>query len=611
MSEGARNDELEQLLERLCLDELDSKECASLESMIADNSDAQRRYVEVLYFREGLAYLLSHGEAGLGAAPLATDEAATEAQAPATPRASVEPGLRKRPNRIWLAHLGNLRQKLPSWATAASISFVAGALIAIFAFRGNVEMADRDDVAPRRVLPATSTPSPFLEDLQLGKISGLSLEASAEGLLQSMQVGQVLRCGEVVQLPTGFMRVQLDGGPELLVEGPAEFSLLGEESIFFRTGRVAASGGRRLLLQTPLLTAECLDARASFEVTDDDSASIHVSEGVVTVMTTPQAQVESEQVQVLHSGEGLVAEPADVKNVLRTTARGPLEHVVHDWREIESRLSKYQQLVLSDRPIAYWPLYRIRKNRRVLDLTQNGHDGLPIGNWPTELKAGDESDDSGRGVYFNGERYIEPDRKPSINLQSGFTIEGWAKPEGPAEYQAIFTSRWVVSSYTPNQQCYGVTLYAGDTNRWEFWTGRGRLGEFWNVMETPETIDRSAWTHVVGVFTPTESKEPGFLRGVGRLYVNGKQALELDQEVSLTDFDWPARIGAAEFVPRYLTSWLFKGYLSDISLYGYPLEVERIQKHFEVGQPTASSKTSETSPWGYLTVASLQRRQTP
>jgi hypothetical protein len=491
------------------------------------------------------------------------------------------------------ASFDRLRYWIPSWAAAASIAFLAGALIAVLATHGTRrDLASGDDPVRRKLAPASSSPTHLLVDRELGKISGLSLEASVEGLLQSMQVGQALHCGEVFQLTTGFVRVQLGSGPELLIEGPAEFSLIDDESVFVRSGRLAAKGGQRLLLQTPLLTAECLDARVSFEAADDDSASIYVSEGVATLMTTPHEEVEGEKIRVLHSGESLVAEPTGSDDVLRTTARGPIQDVVDQWSEIESRLSEYQQLVLRDRPLAYWPLYQVRKNRRVLDLTQNGHDGLPIGNWPVELKKGEESDDNGRGVYFNGERYIEPDRKPPVNMQQGFAIEGWAKPEGPAEYQAIFTSRWVRDSHLPNKQCYGITLYAGDTDRWEFWTGVGQAGQFWNVMESPQTIDRTTWTHVVGVFTPTAAGKPGFMRGVGRLYVNGKQTLEMEQEVPLTDFDWPARIGAAEFVPRYLTSWLFKGYLSDISIYGYPLEPDRIQEHYKVGKPAVSSRTS-------------------
>jgi hypothetical protein len=606
MSDDTRQDELETLLERLCVDQLDVEECAALESLIAGDSDAQRRYVEVIYFREGLRYLLGHEEGVSQAFPGA---AGTSVETPASaPGALVQAVGRKPSARSRGSQLATLRRRLPSWSTAASISFLTGALFSLLAIRGVVQLtASREDAAARNVLPVVSTPSSMLQDQQLGKITGLSLEASAEGLLQSMQVGQALRCGEVVQLPVGFMRVQLDGGPELLVEGPAEFSLIGKESIFVRTGRVASKGGQRLLLQTPLLAVECLDARASFEVTDDDSMSIHVSEGVATVVTTPHAQVESEQVQVLHSGEGMVAEPTNEKDVLRSSARGPLEHVVNDWSEIERRLSKYQRLVLEDRPVAYWPLYRVRKNHRVLDLTQNGHDGLPIGKWRGSLEP-EQTDDSGRGVYFNGECYIEPDRKPPVKVESGFAIEGWAKPEGPPQYQAIYTSRWVLASHTPNQQCFGMTLYAGDTDRWEFWNGRGRHGDFWNVMESPELIKRDQWTHVVGTFTPTSGGAAGYQRGVGRLYVNGELSLEMEQDTPLTDFDWPARIGAAEYVPRYLTSWLFKGYLADIAVYGYPLEAAPIKEHYKVGHASGDTAASNSQSWAPWSFASIEKR---
>ncbi|WP_428307790.1 LamG domain-containing protein [Lacipirellula sp.] len=609
MSIDFPNDELEPLLDQLAIADLDATEWERLRTLITDNSAAQRRYLEAIHLREGLAYLLSHE-------PLASGDAS----APSPAELSAGPGLAAASRRDESAETASSASRVrrltarwfPSWAAAAGIAFVAGAAaVALFQQGWTPLLAKKEQEAPRAVAPVTASPAPLLQETQLGKISGLSLDASAEAISSSMQVGQVLRCGEVVQLPVGFMRIQLDDGPELLIEGPAEFSLVGNESVFVRSGRLSARGGQRLLLQTPLLTAECLDASVAFEASDDDSASIYVSEGVVTLMTTPQERVEGEKIRVLHSGEGIVAEPSSAKGALRTTDRGPLPRIVTEWSDIEKQLSKYQQLILGDRPVAYWPLYRVRKNRRVLDLTQNGHDGLPIGNWPAELKEKDDTGDAERGVYFNGESYIEPDRKPPVNLQNGFAIEGWARPEGPAQYQAIFTSRWVLESYTPNQQCFGITLYAGDNNQWEFWTGVGKRGQLWNVMESPKKIDREQWSHVVGVFTPTEVSEPGFMRGIGRLYVNGEEVLQHEQEVSLTDFDWPARIGAAEFVPRYLTSWLFKGRLSDIALYGYPLEPQRIKEHYQVGQPTVSTKTSALRPSSPWLLASLGRRSAP
>ena len=45
--------------------------------------------------------------------------------------------------------------------------------------------------------------------------------------------------------------------------------------------------------------------------------------------------------------------------------------------------------------MAYWPLYHVRRNRRVLDLTQHGYDGQAIGNWPAELNEATAKDEPG------------------------------------------------------------------------------------------------------------------------------------------------------------------------------------------------------------------------
>jgi len=567
MNDPGANDRLEQLLEQFCVDALSADQWTELQELLAGNREAQLRYSEVVFFREGMTYLLS-SIPGDGSFEGDTRQPAA-VSLPENPQTPFRPT--------------SFRQWMPSWVLAASITFVACATLALSAYRvfpwNTAPVVD----SSRRMHPAASLPRGLQQNNQLGKISGLSIDASADGLLRSTQVGQDLRCGEVLQIATGFIRVQLFSGPELLIEGPAEFSLIGEESVFIRSGRLSAHGGQRLLLQTPLITAECVSARVSFEAADNDSASIFVNEGIVTLMTTPQEHIESEKLRLLRAGEGLLVNPSASRHSLQVTARGPIPGIVQQWQQVEERLSDYQRLVLSDRPLAYWPLVQVQKNHRVLDLTQNGHDGLPIGNWPANL---DDvvTDPTGRGVYFNGECYIEPDRKPPIRIQDGFAVEAWAKPQGPPQFQAIFTSRWVLSSGTPSQQCFGITLYAGDTNCWKFWTGRGRYGEAWNVLESPGTINRDEWTHVVGVFTPQGSVSPGNFLGKVHLYVNGRQVIEDVHDASVTDFEWPARIGAAEYVPRYLTSWLFKGFISDVAIYGYPLDATSIKKHYERGK---------------------------
>jgi hypothetical protein len=153
---------------------------------------------------------------------------------------------------------------------------------------------------------------------------------------------------------------------------------------------------------------------------------------------------------------------------------------------------------------------------------------------------------------------------------------------------------------------FGFTLYAGEGNQWEFWTGSGRRGELWQRLVSDAPVERDRWTYVVASFTPGEKATVDDVEGVVRLYVNGGLVAEGTHHESLTDFEWPARIGAAEFVPRYLTSWLFKGRLRDIAVYGHPLAEARIAEHFAAGR--AASNTTAASrgfvPRALLAVAS-------
>ncbi|HEX6963034.1 MAG TPA: LamG-like jellyroll fold domain-containing protein [Lacipirellula sp.] len=574
---GAPDEKLEPLLEQLFVDSLAPEACDELRSMLAADLDAQRRYAEVVHMREGLAYLLSQEpmEAGAHAAPRAAGSPADHA-VPSIKSPGSRPPL--------------MRHLLPTWAAAASVLMAVGLASALayhLGARGRQSAAADSQFHAR---PVVAAPLPLMQSSHLGKVSGLSLDASAHGLLQSMQVGQELRCGEVVQLSSGFVRIELNSGAQLIIEGPAEFSLVGEDRVFVRTGRLAASEGSLLIVQTPLLTAECRDARASFDVDDDDTARVFANSGVVTLYSTPQQDAVSHQLSALRAGEGMLVSPGARPGILTTADAGPLTAVVESWEQVESRLRPYERLILADRPLAYWPLYQVRKNRRVLDLTQNGFDGLPVGNWPADSV--DHNLDEPRGAYFNGECYIEPDRKPPFKPQGGFAIEGWAKVEGGPQFQSVFTSRWVLRSHEPDCQMFGFTLYAGDKDNWEFWSGNGRKGDLWQILVSPAPVRRGEWAHVVATFTPTGRPSANEVEGTVRMYVDGRQVAEAVHPISLTEFEWPARIGAAEFVPRYLTSWLFKGELRDIALYDYPLEASEIEEHFDAGRDETAERTS-------------------
>ncbi len=607
MSEQGRdteaNDRIDALFDQLFISGLSDRDCQELWMAAVADKNVMQRYVEIVHLREGLPYLLTQvglsesGTDGLLSGELSGD---LVGEGPISGKHVADLSERSDQRDSASFVMGRWRQVL---TIAVSLAFLLGAATTYLLSESSnwlPQMAGSD--TPRQLRTASSAPLlPFAEESWLGSITGLSMEASDEGMLASMQVGQKLRCGEVVQLSEGFVHVRLHSGPEIIVEGPAEFSLVGKNSVFVRVGRVIASAEEGLVLQSALVTADCLDAKVSFVAEEDTSTSVYALQGVVTVFSTPQEEISSEKLRTLHSQEGMVAHPINDGKISIMASALP-QGIVTSWADVEARLTKYQQLVLGDHPLAYWPLERVRRNRRVLDLSQNGFDGLAIGNWPTELS---EEEIREPGTYFNGESYIESDHKPPVDVRTGFSVEAWAQPAGDPEYRAIFSSRWVYDSHMPTQQCFGYTIYAGDANRWEFWTGPGREGYFWNVIETPEEIESSHWAHVVGTFTPLKEKGSKQVWGMSRLYVNGKLAIEHEHEVSLADFEWPARIGASEYVPRYLTSWLFKGFLRDVAVYNYPLEPQRIESHHRVGAAVDDRNMSQHLQYDSVLVASL------
>lgn len=314
----------------------------------------------------------------------------------------------------------------------------------------------------------------------------------------------------------------------------------------------------------------------------EHAVELFAFDGSVEVSSNPRREVEQETLRVLQADQGVGVTREGASTRLTAVGVESLAGLVRDWSEVTQRLHPYERLVLSDEPLAYWPLYRVRRNRRVLDLTQHGFDGQAIGNWPAELT--DASSTQVRGAYFDGESYIEPDAKPPVDLESGFTIEGWAKVLGGPEFQSVFTSRWVLGSGTPTQQCLGFTLYAGDDDNWQFWSGSGEYGAAWQTLGVDQPLERHRWTHVAASFRPEQTKQGEWVEGTVQLYVDGRPAARGTHRMSLLDFEWPARIGAAEFVPKSLTSWLFRGELRDVALYDYPLTDEQIQNHQAEGE---------------------------
>ncbi len=571
MAESQENttpgDELDSLLELLALGELDSVGWRRVGDLIRGDRDAAMRYVEMAHYCETLrdettgatgdSLPAAAGGQLPGPAKTACNSPNVNASASSSGRLTAL---------AWLA----------PWGIAVSAAFLCGWLASGWEKGRSPRVIPAVAVTSQRPLPMTDDAEP------LGRVIGLTPVASSDGLMRSLKVGSPLGRGEVFQLTRGAARLEIDGG-EVLVQGPAEVSVIADHTLFVRQGKVTVARDGELTVQTPMAIVTGEDAKYAVAAEGDAEINVTAIEGSAAVHSLPRRGRFGDSLGNVSDGRSLRVKSLGSRRLEVDANASPPDGLLLAWEDTATKLHPYERLVLSDEPLAYWPLYRVRRHRAVLDLTQHGFDGYAIGHWPTELN--DVHASQPRGAYFDGESYVESDRKPPVDLRTGFTIESWARVAGGPEFQSVFTSRWVLESHSEREQCFGFTLYAGNNDHWQFWTGSGEYGKNWDQLHTDSKVARDRWTHVAASFEPDPGQEEATasLAGVVRIFVDGVQVGEARHRMSLEDFAWPARIGAAEFVPQSLTSWLFIGELRDVALYDHVLPPDRVRIHAEEG----------------------------
>ena len=98
--------------------------------------------------------------------------------------------------------------------------------------------------------------------------------------------------------------------------------------------------------------------------------------------------------------------------------------------------------------------------------------------------------------------YVNVDYDARLN-PSSFTLELWAKVEGGAG-----TWRSAIMSRDDNA-ISGYNIYAGNDNKWQFWTGAGS----WQKLFGPD-IELDTWTHLAAVYNASTNMKIFYVDGV-------------------------------------------------------------------------------------------------
>ncbi len=323
----AWHSELEPLAAALCDGELAASELARLEQLLSTSAEARRFLVQ---------YLQLHGE-------LYWEQAASAAEGRhAVPAAIVDtaagfPG-REEPACTSASMIGqgtpavsvpatasDRSARLPQASHPASVR-ARGSLIgrrlapALWTLAAAAAVLVAVALIGQAVLPTAPVPGParpVAEVATVGRLVGARWIDPAEGAVS----GERLVPGRTLRLRHGLVELQLDGGARLIVQGPAEFTVVdgasGKLSEGVLTAR-AGNGERPLRIETPLGTV--IDRGTEFGVAVQPSGvcEVHVFEGAVELLARDvPSQSAGTRATMLRAGQAVCVRSSDGAGALQ------------------------------------------------------------------------------------------------------------------------------------------------------------------------------------------------------------------------------------------------------------------------------------------------------
>jgi autotransporter-associated beta strand protein len=227
----------------------------------------------------------------------------------------------------------------------------------------------------------------------------------------------------------------------------------------------------------------------------------------------------------------------------------------------------YQSTVLSDSPLAYYPLnLNVDTGSTATDLSGNGNSGTYVNISSGVNSTAGPSAYITNAVSFDGvSTYVDLSTggNPALlNFGGPITLEAWVQPTNPNQNLGDIIGKGYDSANNYDE----VTLRLNG-GKYEGVTYNGTTGSRGASGGTPTT----SWTHVLSTFDGSN----------WRLYVNGQSAAQSGDSVGAIDFPTPWHIGAgsADGANR-----LFSGNITQVAIYNYALSTAQVYAHFFAGQ---------------------------
>jgi hypothetical protein len=275
-----------------------------------------------------------------------------------------------------------------------------------------------------------------------------SADDSARSQRSSVQVAEQL------EIDSGIVELKLTQGVNLSVQGPAQWSIDGDNAVSLKQGTLVAQvPGQAVGFTVATPTAKIVDLGTEFgvEVDTTGQTNVQVLKGAVNVDYSSRdgkSKSASRSVRMTAgTAKRFTTQPQNANEVSAVEIAPWLDNTSIQKRNKQQGLSaetRYAAAVLADRPLGYWR-FSDTDGHRAEDASGHKHHGEYHG-FVSANNPGICPNTSDRSVRFLGKQYGGYVQITDFELPASCTVELWAKSANPRWN----SYGWLLSSRAPH-----------------------------------------------------------------------------------------------------------------------------------------------------------------
>jgi hypothetical protein len=382
--------------------------------------------------------------------------------------------------------------------------------------------------------------------------------------------------GEPLKIDSGTIELELSAGTKLVIEGPADWSVDGRNSVSLRSGKLLASVPEQAIgftVETPTVTVVDLGTEFAIQVDTTGQTDVEVITGKVDIRyeLLPQSDHSIQTVRMIAgNAKRFSREAADdriaVTDVAPKMRNSPAKKSLAIVKNNSSQdlASRYAATVLADHPLGYWRLSDVGKDIAA-DASGHGNHGKYQG-FVSRSNPGICPTENDRSVRFLGPSFKGYVQIDDFELPVSFTVELWIRSATP-RWNAY---GWPLSSRGP----HGVVICPIGTGEGWFFLVHNARGEqramgpygleniadrFHHFVGAYDSASDQAWTYVDGKLVAQDANLLGDDRRrepVRLKFLIGKDDLGLSRDT-------------------YGDGWV-----DEVAIYDQALSAATIERHF-------------------------------